>query len=102
MSRRAKLTLAFSRDAPKKQASGFEWTAPPSDPMQAQSRSSHAPGAKTDQAQAPEQRAQAVHKRGKAVAPPPIPWSTGRKLLKVAVVVVATALSLYLLKRRFF
>ena len=101
MNRRAKLSLASSQDSPKKQAPpGFESIETPSETASAQADPSpqpppRPPGWETDA------KRKAGVTAGTGSSTPPLVFRP-RQLLKVAVVLVATALSLYLLKRRFF
>ena len=102
MNRRAKLTLAASRDIPKKQApAGFEGLG--ASPEASRGRPTPAPRpaprpVATDNPVKNESRATAHTKAATASSTSFRPG----KLIKVVVVVVATALTLYLLKRRFF
>ncbi len=99
MNKRAKLSLASSRDIPKKQAPGFEGVgaAPESARVQA-GPTAQLPPRQAAVETAAKNRASAANSAKAKAVPAPRP----RQLLKVVVVLVATALSLYLLKRRFF
>ena len=104
MNRRAKLTLASSRDITKKQAPGFEGMASATASVQAQSKAPPPPPLRSVvvEAEAPQKKAEASGAGEEVMAAPSAPWTRGAQLVKIVVVVVATALSLYLLKRRFF
>ena len=91
MSRRPKLNLSSDNNTHKKQALGFE-SAVPADQTDAMPETS---------ASAPEDLGvqDATSGLGKT-APQASAWPVNRKWVKVVLVAVAAALSLYLLKRR--
>ncbi len=96
MSRRSRLSLVTNKDLEKKQAAGFEVTAPES----GRAGTSEPSPAKAGAPESPEAvRSSSTEKA--AVAPAaPAPRSAGRPWVKVVAVVVVTALALFLLKRR--
>jgi len=104
VNRRAKLSLVPSRDITKKQAPGFEGMASATESVQAQSKAPPRPPLRPAvvEADVPPNRAESSGAKEKVASMPSVPWTSGRQLVKIVVVVVATALSLYLLKRRFF
>ena len=92
MTRRPKLSLSPADAVDKKQAPGFEAAAAPSEDSETTSSATES---------TPENPAahNTVIGDDKAV-PQATDWFSGRKLVKVVLVVAAAALSLYLLKRR--
>ncbi len=95
MSRRPKLSLSPDNNTHKKQASGFFEAAAPS---------THANTTQDATKPAPEDIGNRNSTSGIDKTVPQVSqtttWPTGRQFVKVVLVVVAAALSLYLLKRR--
>ena len=92
MKRRAKLSLAAADGTDKRQASGFETT------------TSTCPEAKPSKAQTPDKAASPRNTgrtRAEGITERRI-WPSSRQVASALLVVAASAVALYLLKRRFF
>ena len=92
MNRRAKLTLSSGKDVDKKPAPDFD---------DAMSDSSVASPKATDEQPGISAAQSSGLKEDEAVLEMPA-WRDRKQVVKVVLIVAATALSLYLLKRRFF
>ncbi len=108
MSRRPKLSLSSGSKVDKKQAAGFEAAATPSNHVDAQSHHIATPADRSEAipyAAKPSPKAMGVQNNPPSADDKTAPqaaaaWPGGKRFAKVILIVVAAALSLYLLKRR--
>jgi len=102
MNRRPKLSLVSNRELNKKQALGFEVTKQAGEEPSREFEARGAGSIRETPPRKPFQPEQLVASNRRDDQPKNSGWPDGRQLAKVVVVVMTVALSLYLLKRRFF
>lgn len=102
MNRRPKLSLVSNRELNKRQALGFEATKQSGEEPSLEFEAKGADSIRETLPRKPFQPEQLVASNRRDDQPENSGWPNGGQLAKAVVAVVAVALSIYLLKRRFF